>query len=269
MDATLETVQHSLLLGAGLVIVVLVLFLGNLRAALITAMVIPLSMMVAVIGMHLWGVSGNLLSLGALDFGIIVDGAVIVVEQCVRRLSIRQQAAGQRLTSAQRAEEVTAASVDVLRPAVFGQVIIMIVYVPILTLTGVEGRMFTPMAFTVVAAMVGALLLSVTFVPAAVAAALGGHMSERENPILRFTARVYDRVLDFCLHHRLVVVATSVLLFAGSLLVGSEAGKRVPAFARRRRLTGHALRIPGTSLSTAVEMQTQLERKLQTYPEVS
>ena len=111
-------------------------------------MVIPLSMMVAVIGMHLWGVSGNLLSLGALDFGIIVDGAVIVVEQCVRRLSIRQQAAGQRLTSAQRAEEVTAASVDVLRPAVFGQVIIMIVYVPILTLTGVEGRMFTPMAFS-------------------------------------------------------------------------------------------------------------------------
>jgi cobalt-zinc-cadmium resistance protein CzcA len=269
VDATLETVQHNLLLGAGLVVLVLVLFLGNVRAALITATVIPLSMMVAVIAMQGWGISGNLLSLGALDFGIIVDGAVIVVERCVRRLSIRQHAAGATLTIAERADEVTAASVEVLRPAVFGQVIIMIVYVPILTLTGVEGRMFTPMAFTVVAAMVGALLLSITFVPAAVAVGLGGHLSERDNVILRGTARIYDRVLDLCLRHRLTVVVTSIALFLGSLAVGSKLGTEFLPALDEGDLLVHALRIPGTSLSTAVEMQTQLERTLQTYPEVA
>ncbi len=269
VDATLETVTHNLLLGAALVIIVLLLFLGNLRAAVITAMVIPLSMMVAVMAMQAWGVSGNLLSLGALDFGIIVDGAVIVVERCVRRLSLQQEDVGRRLVPSERAEVVTAASVEVLRPAVFGQLIIMIVYLPVLTLTGVEGRMFTPMAFTVVAAMAGALLLSVTFVPAAVAAGLGGHLKERDNPVLRLATTVYQRLLDVCLRRRLVVVTTGVALVAGSLVAGTRLGSEFLPSLDEGDLLVHALRIPGTSLSSAVEMQTQLERKLLTYPEVS
>jgi heavy metal efflux system protein len=269
VDATLETVEHNLLLGAALVILVLLAFLGNVRAALITALVIPLAMIVAIVAMIAWGVSGNLLSLGALDFGIIVDGAVIVVESCVRRLSEQQHLLGRRLTAGERLPLVTAASTEVLRPAVFGQLIIMIVYVPVLTLTGVEGRMFTPMAFTVVAAMAGALLLSITFVPAAVAAMLGGRMSERENPVIRVASRLYRPALDACIRHRVAAVTGGALLVGLSLAAGTRLGSEFLPTLDEGDLLIHALRIPGTSVTTAVDMQKQLERKLLTYPEVS
>lgn len=269
VDATLRTVEHNLLLGAALVIVVLVLFLGNVRAALITAAVIPLAMVSAVVAMQAWGISGNLLSLGALDFGIIVDGAVIVVERCVRRLSAQCKAIGRPLTPGERTGLVTEAATEVLRPAVFGQLIIMIVYLPVLTLTGVEGRMFTPMAFTVVAAMVGALLLSITFVPAAVAAGLGSHVREWENPVLVAATRLYEGALGTALRHRVAICLAGVAVVVSSLVAGSRLGSEFLPSLDEGDLLVHALRIPGTSLSTAVAMQQQLERKLLTYPEVS
>jgi cobalt-zinc-cadmium resistance protein CzcA len=269
VDATLRTVEHNLLLGAALVIVVLVAFLGNVRAALITAAVIPLAMATAVLAMSAWGISGNLLSLGALDFGIIVDGAVIVVERCVRYLSARHASLGRPLSTAERLAAVTDASTEVLRPAVFGQVIIMIVYLPILTLSGVEGRMFIPMAFTVVAAMHGALLLSVTFVPAAVAAGIGQRVREWENPVLGAATRTYARVLGASLRHRVAVCLSGVFLLVMSLGFGNRLGSEFLPALDEGDLLIHALRIPGTSLSTAVEMQQQLERRLVTYPEVA
>ena len=184
VNATLQTVRNNLLEGALLVITVLFLFLGNFRAALITALVIPLSMLFAVTGMVGNRVSGNLLSLGAIDFGIIVDGAVIIVENCSRRLAEEQKKLGRVLTRDERFGLVAYATKEVSRPSIFGGFIIMIVYLPILTLTGIEGKMFQPMAFTVLAALIGAMILSVTFIPAMVAQFSSGHISEKENPLL-------------------------------------------------------------------------------------
>ncbi len=268
VDATIATVRHNLTLGALLVIVVLFLFLGNIRAAVITACVIPLSMLFAVTGMVEWGVSGNLLSLGALDFGIIVDGAVIIVENCIRRLSLRQHELGRVLTRAERFEAVFAASREVRMATIFGEVIIMIVYLPILTLTGIEGKMFHPMAFTVLAALVGAMILSITFVPAAVATFVTGRLSERENPLVAFATRLYIPTLRTALRHRTTttVAAAGLLLVSG--VMASRLGTEFLPSLDEGDLLVHALRIPGTSLSTAVDMQHALERKLKTYPEV-
>ena len=167
--------------GAVLVIVILFLFLGNIRAAIITAMVIPLAMLFTFTGMVTYKVSANLMSLGALDFGIIIDGAVVIVENCVRRLAHAQAQQGRPLTRSERFHEVFTASQEARRPLLFGQLIIMVVYLPIFALTGVEGKMFHPMAFTVVAALVGAMILSVTFIPAAVALFIGDKVAEKEN----------------------------------------------------------------------------------------
>ncbi len=268
VDATIETVQHNLAIGALLVIVVLFLFLGNIRAAIITACVIPLSMLFAITGMVEYGVSGNLLSLGAIDFGIIVDGAVIIVENCVRRLAERQHHLGRVLTRAERFEVVFAASKEVRAATMFGELIIMIVYLPILTLTGIEGKMFYPMAFTVLAALLGALILSVTFVPAAVALFVTGRISEKENRLVRAAARVYAPALRLALRHRLATVAAAVALLALSGFMGTRLGSEFLPSLDEGDLLVHALRIPGTSLTTAVEMQHTLERKLKTYPEV-
>ena len=195
VDATIETVQDNLMVGALLVILILFVFLGNIRAALITACVIPLSMLFTITGMVEQGVSGNLLSLGALDFGIIVDGAVIIVENCVRRLSERQHELGRLLTRAERFAVVFDASRQVRRATIFGELIIMIVYLPILTLTGIEGKMFFPMAFTVLAALAGAMILTLTFVPAALAIFMTGRMSEKENVLVGGALRVYRPAL--------------------------------------------------------------------------
>ena len=268
VDATIETVQHNLAIGALLVIVVLFLFLGNIRAAIITACVIPLSMLFAITGMVEYGVSGNLLSLGALDFGIIVDGAVIIVENCVRRLAERQHQLDRVLTRAERFDVVFAASKEVRTATMFGELIIMIVYLPILTLTGIEGKMFYPMAFTVLAALFGALILSITFVPAAVALFVTGRISEKENLLVRAARQLYAPALRVALRHRLLTVSAAVALLVVSALMGARLGSEFLPSLDEGDLLVHALRIPGTSLSTAVEMQHTLERKLKTYPEV-
>src|SRR5829696_3598198 len=268
VDATIETVQHNLMIGALLVIVVLFLFLGNFRAAIITAFVIPLSMLFAITGMVERGVSGNLLSLGALDFGIIVDGAVVFVENCVRRLATRQHELGRVLTPAERFDTVFEASREVRSATIFGQLIIMIVYLPILTLTGIEGKMFYPMAFTVLVALLGAMILSVTFVPAAVAAFLSGRLSEKENALVRWATGAYRPALRVVLQNRAATVAAAVALLAASALLATRLGTEFLPSLDEGDLLVHALRIPGTSLTTAVDMQHTLERKLKTYPEV-
>jgi len=269
VDATLETVRDNLVLGALLVISVLFLFLGNVRAAVITACAIPLSMLFAVSGMVERGVSGNLLSLGALDFGIIVDGAVVMVENCLRRLAARQHATGRPLAEVDRLEVVQDAACEVWRPTLFGQLIIMVVYLPILTLTGIEGRMFFPMAFTVLLALLGAMVLSITFVPAAIAIWVNGPVSEKESLPMRWAARAYLPSLTAVLRNKgLTLVAALVLLTVTGAMATRLGSEFLPSLDEGDLLV-HALRIPGTSLTTAVEMQHALERRLKTYPEVA
>ncbi len=268
VDATIATVSHNLAIGAMLVIVILFIFLGNFRAALITACVIPLSMLMTITGMVERGVSGNLLSLGALDFGIIIDGAVIIVENCMRRLAQRQHQVGRVLTRAERFETVFEASKEVRRATMFGELIIMIVYLPILTLTGIEGKMFYPMAFTVLAALFAAMVLSVTFVPAAVALFVTGRVSEKESPVVRLAERAYAPSLRLALRNRVATVALAVALMAVTGAMAMRLGSEFLPSLDEGDLLVHALRIPGTSLTTAVEMQHTLERKFKTYPEV-
>jgi heavy metal efflux system protein len=268
VDAAISTVRKNLLEGAILVIVILFLFLGNIRAAIITALVIPLSMLFTITGMVTNKVSGNLLSLGALDFGLIVDGAVIIVENCVRRLAERQHQIGRLLTRQERFETVFSASKEVRKATMFGELIIMIVYLPILTLTGVEGKMFRPMAFTVIAALLGAMILSVTFVPAMVAMLLRGKISEKENPIVRRVRLVYEPTLDWVLKYRKRVAALALALVAASLLLAATMGSEFLPSLDEGDLLVHALRIPGTSLTQAIELQHTLEKRLMQFPEV-
>jgi heavy metal efflux system protein len=268
VDATIETVSENLAIGAMLVIAVLFVFLGNIRAAVITACVIPLSMLMTITGMVERGVSGNLLSLGALDFGIIIDGAVIIVENCMRRLSERQHQLGRLLTRAERCETVFEASKEVRRATMFGELIIMIVYLPILTLTGIEGKMFYPMAFTVLAALFAAMILSVTFVPAAVALFVTGKVSEKESPVVRWAERAYQPMLSAALRNRPPTVAAAIALMMLTGAMATRLGSEFLPSLDEGDLLVHALRIPGTSLTTAIEMQHTLERKFMTYPEV-
>jgi cobalt-zinc-cadmium resistance protein CzcA len=268
VERTIATVRTNLLEGALLVIVVLFLLLGNVRAALLTALVIPLAMLFTVLGMTAGRVSGNLMSLGALDFGLIVDGAVIIVENCIRRFAEEQARVGRLLDARERLALTFDATREVVRPSVFGVTIIMIVYLPILTLGGVEGKMFRPMAFTVILALLGALILSVTFVPAAVALFLGGRVSERENPVIRGAKRLYAPALDWALDHRGTVVGAAMGLLALAGVLGARLGTEFVPSLDEGDVALHALRIPGTSLEQAVSMQHVLEREILSQPEV-
>ena len=268
VDATVNTVKKNLAEGALLVIAILFLFLGNIRAALITALVIPLSMLFTITGMVCNKVSANLMSLGALDFGIIVDGAVIIVENCIRRLSEEQHRLGRLLTRAERMEIVFDASKEVRKATMFGELIIMIVYLPILSLTGVEGKMFYPMAFTVIVALIGAMVLSVTFVPAAMALFFSGRFSEKENILMRWAKNGYTPILNLAMHNRIfVITAAGTLIILSGLLATRMGSEFIPSL-DEGDLAVHALRIPGTSLSQAVEMQNVLEKKIKEFPEV-
>jgi cobalt-zinc-cadmium resistance protein CzcA len=269
VNATLETIKNNLIEGALLVIVILFLFLGNIRAAIITALVIPLSMLFAVTGMVSNRISGNLLSLGAIDFGIIVDGAVIIVENCNRRLVEEQNRLKQTLSRDQRFEVVVHATKEVSRPSIFGGFIIIIVYLPILTLTGIEGKMFQPMAFTVLAALTGAMILSVIFIPAMVAQFSSGKLSEKEVPILKWTRNTYKPLLNFSLNNRSVVITFAGVLVILSLLLATRIGSEFLPTLDERDLAIHALRVPGTSLSQAISMQDKLEKKIKELPEVN
>jgi heavy metal efflux system protein len=268
VDRTIKTVATNLVEGALLVIVVLFLLLGNIRAALITAAVIPLSMLMTVTGMVQYGVSGNLMSLGALDFGLIVDGAVIIVENCLRRFGMEQHRLGRLLTRDERFRLAETATVEVIKPSIFGVLIITLVYVPIFALTGVEGKMFHPMAFTVVFALTAALLLSLTFVPAAVALFVSGRVEEKESRVMRAARGWYAPALDWALGARRLVIAGAVGLVLLSGLVASRMGSEFIPNLDEGDIALHALRIPGTSLSQAVEMQSALEARLTQFPEV-
>ena len=260
VDKAIYTVKKNLVEGAFLVIVILFLFLGNFRAAILTALVIPLSMLFTITGMVGNRVSANLMSLGALDFGIIVDGAVIIVENCIRRLAEEQHRLGRLLTRAERFEIVFDASKEVRKATMSGELIIMIVYLPILALTGVEGKMFHPMAFTVIAALLGAAVLSMTFVPAAVAILLTGKLSEKQNLLMRTAQRVYVPTLDFAMRPRPAMVSFAVVVvILSGLLAGRMGSEFIPSL-DEGDFALHALRIPGTSLSQSVEMQYLLEK---------
>ncbi len=269
VDATIETVARNLFEGALLVIVVLFLMLGNLRAALITALAIPLSMLLTAIGMVQTRTSGNLMSLGAIDFGLIVDGAVIIVENCLRRLAERQHELGRTLALEERLAVVLGASKQVLGPAAFGSAIIITVYIPILTLTGVEGKMFQPMALTVIFALTAAFVLSLTVVPALVAVFITGRVSERENVLVRGAKRLYEPALRVALRWRATVVAAAALVFAIALLVFRGLGQEFAPTLSELDVLVQAYRIPSTSLTEATEMQKDIERRLEGFPEVA
>jgi cobalt-zinc-cadmium resistance protein CzcA len=268
VDKTIRTVSNNLLEGAALVIVVLFVSLGNLRAALITALIIPLSLLFTLSGMVANHVSANLLSLGALDFGIIVDGAVIIVENCIRRLAHEQARLGRGLTPAERFAIVFDASSEVRRALLFGQLIIMVVYLPVFALSGVEGKMFHPMAFTVVIALLGAVILSLTFVPAAVALFLSGKVTEKESSAVAWTKRIYSPALDAAMRNKGLTVTLAVVVVILSGLLATRMGSEFLPSLDEEDIALHALRIPGTSLTTAIEMQNELERTIKTFPEV-
>ncbi|WP_279210689.1 efflux RND transporter permease subunit [Delftia acidovorans] len=269
VDKAIATVKKNLVEGAALVVVILFLFLGNLRAALITALIIPLSMLFTFTGMVHYKVSANLMSLGALDFGIIIDGAVVIVENCVRRLAHAQEARGRSLTRSERFHEVFAAAKEARRPLLFGQLIIMVVYLPIFALTGVEGKMFHPMALTVVIALAGAMLLSITFIPAAIALFMGDKVAEKENRLMGWARRGYAPVLARVMAAPAVVLTAAAVAVALSLLLATRLGSEFAPNLNEGDFAIQALRIPGTSLTQSLEMQMQIEKALKKeFPEI-
>jgi cobalt-zinc-cadmium resistance protein CzcA len=269
VDKTIRTVSNNLLEGAALVIVVLFVSLGNLRAALITALIIPLSMLFTLSGMVASHVSANLLSLGALDFGIIVDGAVIIVENCIRRLAHEQARLGRELTPPERFAIVFDASREVRRALLFGQLIIMVVYLPVFALSGVEGKMFHPMAFTVLLALLGAIILSVTFVPAAVAMFLSGKVTEKESSAVTWAKKIYLPALTAAMRNKGLTVTLAIVIVVLSGLLTTRMGSEFVPSLNEGDIALHAIRIPGTSLTTAIEMQNDLEKKIKAFPEVA
>jgi cobalt-zinc-cadmium resistance protein CzcA len=268
VNATIDTVKKNLFEGALLVIVVLFLLLGSIRAALITACVIPLSMLITISGMVQGRISGNLMSLGALDFGLIVDGAVIIVENCIRRLREEQARLGRMLSRSERFDIVFDASREVRRATIFGELIITIVYLPILTLSGIEGKMFQPMALTVILALFAAMALSITFVPAAVAIFADGRISERENVLLRAARAVYAPLLRLSIGWRAQVALAALVLAVLAALLLTKLGREFVPSLDEGDIALHALRIPGTGLSQAIEMQHHVELELEKIPEV-
>ncbi|MEO5844603.1 MAG: CusA/CzcA family heavy metal efflux RND transporter, partial [Caldimonas sp.] len=268
VDRTIETVSKNLLEGALLVVAVLLAFLGNWRAALITAAVIPLSMLFLITCMVQNKVSANLMSLGALDFGLIVDGAVIIVENCIRRLAMEQHRRGRLLDQGERFQVVFEATREVFTPSLVSVIVVVLVNLPIFALTGVEGKMFHPMAFTVVVALFGALILSLTFVPAAVALFVTGRVEERENRLMRGARSLYQPALRWAMENKAPVVAVAVVSVALSGLLLTRMGSEFIPSLDEGDVALHALRIPGTSLTQAVEMQSALEKRLMEFPEV-
>jgi cobalt-zinc-cadmium resistance protein CzcA len=268
VERTIRTVERNLSEGALLVIVVLFLLLGNIRAALITAAVIPLAMLLTITGMVRGGVSGNLMSLGALDFGLIVDGAVIIVENCLRRFGETQHRLGRLLTRDERFALAASATGEVIRPSMFGVLIITLVYVPVFALGGVEGKMFHPMAVTVVMALTAAMILSLTFVPAAVALFVTGKVEEKESFVMRAARRVYQPALDFALRNRPAMIGGAAAIVALAGLATTRMGAEFIPSLDEGDVALHALRIPGASLTQAVQMQATLEARLAELPEV-
>jgi cobalt-zinc-cadmium resistance protein CzcA len=268
VNKAIKTVEKNLLEGALLVIAVLFFLLGNIRAALITAAVIPISMLMTITGMVHNRISGNLMSLGALDFGLIVDGAVIIIENCLRRFGLEQHKLGRLLTQQERFKLAADATAEVIRPSLFGVLIITIVYVPIFALTGVEGKMFHPMAATVIIALLSALVLSLTFVPAAVALFVTGKVEEKESWVISFCKRWYQPALKWSLHHPYKMIGGALLLIVVSGAMATRLGSEFVPQLDEGDIAVQILRIPGTSLSESVKMQSGIEKRLLEFPEV-
>ncbi|MHB8971958.1 MAG: efflux RND transporter permease subunit [Pirellulaceae bacterium] len=269
VDATIRTVRSNLVEGAILVIIVLFILLGNMRAAFITALAIPLSMLIAVTGMVQAKISGNLMSLGAIDFGLIVDGAVIIVENCLRVIAEKQQEFGRKLSLTERLDAVLHASTQVRSATAFGEAIIIIVYLPLLALTGVEGKMFRPMALTVIFALAAAFLLSLTFIPAMVALGIRGKVRERENILIRLSKRAYEPALRLALRWRWAVVPVAMLVFVASVLLFFRLGREFAPTLDEQDIAIEGLRIPSTSLSQSTQMQFDVEKAVKKFPEVA
>jgi len=269
VDRTISTVITNLIEGALLVIGVLLLFLVNLRAGIILASVIPLSMMFAGVMMLLTGQSGNLMSLGAIDFGLVVDGSLIIVENCLRMLEERfRREGGLPLTDADMRGLVYSGSVEVRKAAQFGEIIIIVVYLPILTLQGIEGKLFRPMALTVSYALVGALLLSITYVPMMLSLLLKKKGRIRHSPIITFLQRHYPPLLRRALDHRRAIVATTLVLLAAAVVVFTRLGGEFIPRLDEGDIAMHLIRLPSISLSESQKMATRVERELMTFPEV-
>ena len=268
VERTISTVQKNLAEGALLVIVILFLLLGNFRAALITAAVIPVAMLMTLTGMLQTRTSANLMSLGALDFGLIVDGAVIIVENCLRRLGEAQHRLGRLLDRDERFGLVASASAEVIKPSIFGIIIITAVYLPIFALEGVEGKTFHPMAITVVLALTAALLLSLTLVPAAVALFVTGKVEEKENWLMRGLGKGYRPMLDRVLNWPKAALAGALALVALSGVAATSLGSEFIPDLDEGDIAMHAMRIPGTSLTQSIAMQEALEKRIRQFPEV-
>ncbi|HWV16639.1 MAG TPA: CusA/CzcA family heavy metal efflux RND transporter [Cellvibrio sp.] len=268
VNKTIATVQKNLLEGAILVVAVLLVMLGNLRAALLTALVIPLSMLMLMTGMVHTRVSANLMSLGALDFGLIVDGAVIIVENCLLRLAGKQHQLGRLLTLDERLQVVFTATREVFKPSLISVLVVILVNLPILALTGVEGKMFTPMAMTVIMALLAALILSLTFVPAMVALLLNGPITEKENIVVHKARQGYTPVLDIALRQRKPILASALIFILVCGFIASRMGAEFIPNLDEGDIAIQALRIPGTSLTQSLEMQSQVERAVLQVPEV-
>lgn len=269
VEKTIKTVEKNLAEGALLVIVILFLLLGNFRAALITALVIPIAMLMTITGMVENKVSGNLMSLGALDFGLIVDGAVIIIENCLRRFGMEQHKLGRLLTKEERFDLASKATAEVIKPSIFGILIITVVYLPIFSLTGVEGKMFHPMAFTVVVALLSAMALSITFVPAAVATFITGKVHEKENIVIRGAKTVYEPMLRWSVANPLPIVLVAVVLVVISMFSVTKMGSEFVPNLDEGDIAIQALRAPGTSLTESVRMQSFMEKMLvRDFPEV-
>jgi len=269
VDATISTVEKNLVEGALLVIAVLFWLLGNIRAAIIAALVIPLSFLMMAIGMNRYGVSGNLMSLGALDFGLIVDGSIIIIENCLRRLSERQHHEGRLLTLPERLHEVFEAAREMVRPTLFGQAIILLVFAPLLTFTGVEGKMFTPMAITVMFALVGAFILSLTFVPAMVAVLIRGRVAEKEAGAIRWIKDRYEPLLHKLLIRPAPWIGAGVGTFLLAGLLFTTLGQEFIPQLDEGDASVQAIRIPSTSLDQSLDMQKRVERAISSLPEVA
>ena len=269
VDSTIHTVVKNLSEGAILVIAVLFLFLGNIRAALVTALVIPLSMLMTAIGMVETKISGNLMSLGAIDFGLIVDGAVIIAENCLRHFSEKQRSLGRKLNLSERITEVMTASKEMIQPSVFGQGIIITVYLPLLVLSGVEGKTFEPMALTVIFALIAAFILSMTFVPAMMALCITGKVEEKENKMIHYAKTGYAPLVEKSLKHPWLTIAAACVLVIGSFSLFYTLGEEFVPTLDEKDIAVQSTRTPSTSLTQATKMQIQVEKTLLKLPEVS
>jgi len=268
IDKAINTVKKNLSEGALLVVAVLFLFLGNIRAAVITMLIIPLAMLFTFTGMVTGKVSANLMSLGALDFGIIIDGAVVIVENCMRRLAHSQKMLGRTLSREERFQEVFAAAREARRPLIYGQIIIMVVYLPIFALAGVEGKMFHPMAFTVVIALLGAMLLSVTFIPAAIAIFITGAVTEKENVFIAWAKRAYEPIFHWSMGNKALVLTVTLVSIILSGLMVSRMGSEFMPNLNEGDILIQPIRIPGTSLSQSLSMQREIEHTVMQFPQV-